>query len=48
MDANQHTTVPGVYASGDLVKALNQMNVGTAHAAIAATAIHNALEDKYR
>lgn len=43
VDAHQETTVPGLYAAGDMVKALNQMAVGMAHAAIAATAIHNAL-----
>jgi thioredoxin reductase (NADPH) len=42
-DAHQQTTVPGVYAAGDVVNELNQITVGTAHAAIAATAIHNAL-----
>ena len=48
VDAHQHTSVPGIYAAGDVVKALNQMNVGTAHAAIAATAIHDTLTDNYR
>jgi len=48
VDAHQHTTVPGIYAAGDVVKALNQMNVGTAHAAIAATAIHDTLTKNYR
>lgn len=48
VDAHQRTSVPGLYAAGDLVKALNQMSVGIAHAAIAATAIHNALNDNYR
>lgn len=43
VDPHQSTTVPGLYAAGDLVKALNQMTVGMGHAAIAATAIHNAL-----
>lgn len=43
VDVHQQTSVPGLYAAGDVVKALNQMSVGTAHAAIAATAIHNAL-----
>lgn len=43
VDAHQQTTVPGLYAAGDMVRALNQMAVGMAHAATAATAIHNAL-----
>jgi thioredoxin reductase (NADPH) len=47
-DAHQQTTVPGVYAAGDVVNELNQIAVGTAHAAIAATAIHNALNEEDR
>jgi len=44
-DAHQRTSVPGVYACGDVVHAsLNQITVATAHAAIAATAVHNSLE----
>lgn len=41
VDKQQATTVPGLYAAGDIVRALNQMSVGMAHAALAATAIHN-------
>lgn len=48
VDAHQQTTIPGLYAAGDLVKALNQMAVGTAHAAIAATAAHNTLKTNFR
>lgn len=48
VDARQRTSVPGLYAAGDVVNALNQMSVGIGHAAIAATAIHNALKDNYR
>ena len=48
VDAHQQTTVPGLYAAGDVVKALNQMSVGVGHAAIAATAIHNRLPDNFR
>ncbi|HYC56067.1 MAG TPA: NAD(P)/FAD-dependent oxidoreductase [Candidatus Binatia bacterium] len=44
VDEHQRTSVPGLYAAGDLVNALNQMSVGTAHAATAATAVHNSLE----
>lgn len=43
MDPHQQTSVPGLYAAGDVVKALNQMSVGVGHAAVAATAIHNSL-----
>lgn len=45
---DQQTTVPGMYAAGDVVNALNQMSVGTGHAAIAATAIHNSLGQNSR
>lgn len=48
VDAHQSTSIPGLYAAGDVVNALNQMSVGIAHAATAATAIHNALKDNYR
>ena len=47
-DPHQQTTVPGVYAAGDVVNELNQLAVGTAHAAIAATAIHNTLNAEDR
>lgn len=40
------TSVPGLYAIGDVVQALNQLAVGFGHAAIAATDIHNALRDR--
>ncbi|TBN47146.1 NAD(P)/FAD-dependent oxidoreductase [Pseudomonas sp. BGI-2] len=48
VDTDQRTSVLGLYAAGDVVNALNQMGVGVAHAATAATAIHNALKDNYR
>lgn len=43
VDAHQATSVPGLYAAGDVVRGLNQIAVAGAEAAIAATAIHNAL-----
>jgi thioredoxin reductase (NADPH) len=43
VDAHQRTTVPGLYAAGDVVAALNQLSVATGHAAIAATHIHGNL-----
>ena len=43
VDSHQQTTVPGLYAAGDVVSALNQISVAVGHAAIAATAIHNSL-----
>ena len=43
-DRHQRTSVPGVYACGDIVQeTLNQIAVATGHAAIAATTIHNEL-----
>ena len=43
-DRHQRTSIDGVYACGDIVSdTLHQIAVAAAHAAIAATAIHNAL-----
>ncbi len=42
VDAGMMTTVPGLYAAGDIVAGLDQIVVGMGHAAIAATRIHNA------
>ena len=43
VNAHQETSVPGLYAAGDLVRGLNQIAVAEAEAAIAATDIHNQL-----
>ncbi len=43
VDDHQRTSVPGLYAAGDVVAALNQLSVAVGHAAIAATDIHNCL-----
>lgn len=43
VDDHMQTTVPGLYAAGDVAVDLNQISVATGHAAIAATAIHNRL-----
>jgi thioredoxin reductase (NADPH) len=43
VDHHQATTVPGLYAAGDVVTDLHQISVAIGHAAIAATAIHNRL-----
>ena len=43
VDQVQQTTVEGLYAAGDVASDLHQINVATAHAAIAATNIHNKL-----
>lgn len=45
VDTHQATSVPGLYAAGDVVRGLNQIAVAGAEAAIAATAIHNALRE---
>jgi thioredoxin reductase (NADPH) len=45
-DAHQRTTVPGLYAAGDVVNELNQICVATGHAAIAATDIYNCLREE--
>jgi thioredoxin reductase (NADPH) len=43
-DRHQRTSVPNVYACGDIVcEALDQIAVAAGHAAIAASAIHNSL-----
>jgi thioredoxin reductase (NADPH) len=41
-DEHQETSVPGLYAAGDVVTGLNQIAVAMAQGEIAATAIHNA------
>jgi thioredoxin reductase (NADPH) len=43
VDDHFETTVPGLYAVGDVAVGLNQINVAAGQAAIAATAIHNSL-----
>jgi thioredoxin reductase (NADPH) len=48
VDANQRTTVEGLYAAGDVVADLHQIGVAIGHAAIAATCIHNWLPRNMR
>ena len=46
VDDHQRTSIPGIYACGDIVhQSLHQIVVAGSHAAVAATAIHNALAD---
>lgn len=45
VDDHQQTSVPGLYAAGDLVRGLNQISTAQGEAAIAATAIHNRLRE---
>jgi thioredoxin reductase (NADPH) len=48
VDESQSTSVPGLYAAGDVVSDLHQISVGIGHAAIAATKIHNSLPHNFR
>jgi thioredoxin reductase (NADPH) len=43
VDAHQQTSVPGLYAAGDVVQGLAQISVAMGQAAVAATAIQNSL-----
>ena len=47
-DTEQCIGVPGLYAVGDVVSAINQIAVALGHAAVAATAIHRALPPRWR
>lgn len=47
-DEHQGTSVPGLFAIGDVVKGLNQISVAAGQAAVAATRIHNVLPRKMR
>jgi thioredoxin reductase (NADPH) len=40
---HQETSVPGLYAAGDVVRGLNQISVAEGEGAIAATDVHNSL-----
>jgi thioredoxin reductase (NADPH) len=42
---HQETSVPGLYAAGDVVRGLNQISTAEGEGAIAATDIHNSLRD---
>jgi thioredoxin reductase (NADPH) len=48
VDHRQASTVPGLYAAGDVVTDLHQISVATGHAAVAATSIHNRLPRNFR
>jgi thioredoxin reductase (NADPH) len=48
VNAHQRTSIAGLYAAGDVVSDLHQISVATAHAAIAATGIHNHLAPNLR
>ena len=46
VNSHQETSISGLYAVGDCVKALAQVSVAVGHAAVAATHIHNQLSRK--
>jgi thioredoxin reductase (NADPH) len=48
VDDHQRTTVPGLFAAGDVAFGLNQISVAAGQAAVAATAIHNSLPPRHR
>jgi thioredoxin reductase (NADPH) len=41
VDRHQCTSVPGLFAAGDVVDSVNQISVAMGQAAVAATAVHN-------
>jgi thioredoxin reductase (NADPH) len=41
VDSHQRTSIPGLYAAGDVVAGLDQMSTAFGHASIAATTIRN-------
>ena len=43
VDAHQETSIPGLFAAGDVVRGLNQISTASGEGAIAATRIHNHL-----
>jgi thioredoxin reductase (NADPH) len=46
VNAHQESSVPRLYAAGDVVRGLNQVIVAAAESAIAATDIHNKLRNR--
>ena len=48
VDDHQRTSVPGLYAVGDVVKGLTQIGVAMGQAAIAASTINSSLERRLR
>jgi thioredoxin reductase (NADPH) len=48
VDEHQQTSVPGLYAAGDVASGLNQICVATGGAAIAASALHRQLGQRLR
>jgi len=48
VDRHQQTTVPGLYAVGDVTRGLNQISVAAGQAAVAATRLHSRLPRRMR
>lgn len=48
VDEHQRTSVPGLYAVGDVVKGLNQISVAMGQGAVAATNMHVSLPPRWR
>jgi thioredoxin reductase (NADPH) len=48
VDEHQQTSVPGLYAAGDVVRGLNQISTAQGEGAIAATHVHNSLRNPAR
>jgi thioredoxin reductase (NADPH) len=46
VDRHQQTSVPGLYAAGDVVQSLSQISVAFGQAAIAASAMNRTLQDR--
>lgn len=47
VDHHQQTSIPGLYAGGDVVSDLHQIAVALGHGAVGATAIHNSLPPNF-
>lgn len=48
VDQHYQTSIEGLYAVGDVVNGLNQICIASGHSAIAATAVHNSLQSRWR
>jgi len=48
VDEHQRTSIPGLYAAGDVVRGLNQISTAQGEGAIAATDVHNRLRNSTR
>ena len=46
IDEHQRTTIPGLYAAGDVVKGLDQISHAMGEAGVAATTIRNDLAEQ--